>query len=194
MIGYLVRAAEAGDRRCRYVRWQDGSQENLSRPLNRREESGSMGIAISSVVFALGALLRFETPGHSSALGVHPLGVILMIVGAIAFVVSAWELTLDPSLHSQASPSASLRGKQRHRSKMYVFALPADRQARTRDPLDESQWRFFVVPTWKLDGLDRKTISEPMLTSMAQEVRYTDLPDAVRRAAELESGLRDDEP
>jgi len=69
---------------------------------------------------------------------------------------------------------------------MYVYGLLAHRDAQTPDPSDVTQWRFFVLPSGKIDGRDPKTISEPILTSLGEEVRYSDLPDAVRRAAEPE--------
>jgi hypothetical protein len=47
-----------------------------------------MGIATSIVVFAIGAILRFATTIHTTNWNVHTIGVILMIVGAVGFVVS----------------------------------------------------------------------------------------------------------
>ena len=47
-----------------------------------------MGIGTSIVVFAIGAILRFATTVSSSNFNVHTIGVILMIVGAVGFIVS----------------------------------------------------------------------------------------------------------
>ena len=47
-----------------------------------------MGVATSIVIFAIGAILRFATTVSSSSFNVHTVGVILMIVGAVGFVVS----------------------------------------------------------------------------------------------------------
>jgi hypothetical protein len=47
-----------------------------------------MGIAMSIVVFAVGAILRFATTVHTTNWNIHSIGVILMIVGAVGFVVS----------------------------------------------------------------------------------------------------------
>jgi hypothetical protein len=47
-----------------------------------------MGVGTSIVVFAIGAILRFATTVHSSNFNVHTIGVILMVVGAIGFVIS----------------------------------------------------------------------------------------------------------
>jgi uncharacterized membrane protein YidH (DUF202 family) len=47
-----------------------------------------MGIGSSIVVFAVGAILRFAVTVSSTHFNVHTIGVILMIVGAVAFVLS----------------------------------------------------------------------------------------------------------
>lgn len=47
-----------------------------------------MGISTSIVVFAVGAILRFATTVQSSNFNLHTIGVILMVVGAVGFVVS----------------------------------------------------------------------------------------------------------
>jgi hypothetical protein len=47
-----------------------------------------MGVATSIVVFAIGAILRFATTVHSSSFNIHTIGVILMVVGAVGFLVS----------------------------------------------------------------------------------------------------------
>jgi hypothetical protein len=47
-----------------------------------------MGVGTSIVVFAIGAILRFATTVSSAHFNIHTIGVILMIVGAVGFVVS----------------------------------------------------------------------------------------------------------
>jgi hypothetical protein len=47
-----------------------------------------MGIGTSIVVFAVGAVLRFATTVHTTNFNVHTIGVILMVAGAVGFVVS----------------------------------------------------------------------------------------------------------
>jgi len=47
-----------------------------------------MGISTSLVVFAVGAILKFATTVHSSSFNIQTIGVILMIVGAVGFVIS----------------------------------------------------------------------------------------------------------
>lgn len=47
-----------------------------------------MGLVTSLVIVAIGAILRFATTVSSSSFNVHTIGVILMIVGAVGFVIS----------------------------------------------------------------------------------------------------------
>lgn len=47
-----------------------------------------MGVSTSIIVFAIGAILRFATTVHATNFNIHTIGVILMIVGAIGFVLS----------------------------------------------------------------------------------------------------------
>ena len=58
---------------------------------------GGGGIAVSIVVFAVGAILDFAVTVNTSRHGfdVHTMGVILMIVGAIGFVLSLLALMFD---------------------------------------------------------------------------------------------------
>ena len=47
-----------------------------------------MGVATSIVIFAIGAILDFATNVQSSSFNIQTIGVILMIVGAVGFLVS----------------------------------------------------------------------------------------------------------
>lgn len=47
-----------------------------------------MGVGTSLVIFAVGAILRFATSVTTPGFNIHEIGVILMIVGAVAFVLS----------------------------------------------------------------------------------------------------------
>jgi hypothetical protein len=47
-----------------------------------------MGVGASIVIFAIGAVLRYAVSATSSAVNIRTVGVILMIVGAVGFVVS----------------------------------------------------------------------------------------------------------
>lgn len=47
-----------------------------------------MGVGTSIVVFAIGAILRFATSISTTGFNIHTIGIILMIVGAIGFLIS----------------------------------------------------------------------------------------------------------
>ena len=47
-----------------------------------------MGVTTGLVVFAIGAILRYAVTATSPDFNVHTVGVILMIVGAVGFVLS----------------------------------------------------------------------------------------------------------
>ena len=47
-----------------------------------------MGAGTSLVIFAVGAILRFAVSVTTTGFNIHAIGIILMIVGAIGFVVS----------------------------------------------------------------------------------------------------------
>jgi len=68
----------------------------------------------------------------------------------------------------------------------YVFALLAHKDKPTVDPLDLSQWVFYVLPTSVLDQRTRSqhSITLPTLQRLAgQGVRYSELAAVVRTAA-----------
>jgi hypothetical protein len=79
--------------------------------------------------------------------------------------------------------------KQRH-AQVYVFALLANKDQETLDPLDGSQWEFYVVPTVWLDQRTRSQHS-PTLNSLQKlhgrpHVSYSQLAGAVREAAKIQ--------
>lgn len=47
-----------------------------------------MGVGTSLVIFAVGAILRFATSVTTTGFNIHAIGVILMIVGAVGFLLS----------------------------------------------------------------------------------------------------------
>jgi hypothetical protein len=47
-----------------------------------------MGVGTSLVIFAVGAILRFAVTVTATGFNLHTIGVILMIVGAVGFVLS----------------------------------------------------------------------------------------------------------
>jgi hypothetical protein len=81
--------------------------------------------------------------------------------------------------------TAVMDGSRRRHADVYVFALLAHREVETLNPLDVSQWRFFVVPTSTLDARTRSqhSITLKTLKRIAEELLYEDLHDAVHPAA-----------
>ena len=47
-----------------------------------------MGVSASLIIFAIGAILKWAVNVHSSDVNIAAIGVILMIVGAVGFVLS----------------------------------------------------------------------------------------------------------
>ncbi len=68
---------------------------------------------------------------------------------------------------------------------VYVFALLAHTDQRTLDPLDVSQWEFFVLPTVTLDQRKRsqRTITLLSLRKLTNSVAFAELRRAVDEAA-----------
>lgn len=80
----------------------------------------------------------------------------------------------------------------RRQADVYVFAVLANQQQSTLDPLDVSQWEFFVVPTSHLDNRTRSqhSITLPSLRTLAGgPVMYSDLRNAVQDAGALQRKL-----
>lgn len=97
----------------------------------------------------------------------------------VSFVVPktrAWD-PLTNSLDEQPARQADV----------YVFALLAHQDKRTIQPLDVSQWIFYVLPTSLLDRRARSqhSITMPSLCKLCERaVGYHDLKVAVAEAAE----------
>ena len=47
-----------------------------------------MGVGTSLVIFAVGAIMRFAVTVTTSGFNIHTIGIILMIVGAVGFLIS----------------------------------------------------------------------------------------------------------
>jgi hypothetical protein len=80
----------------------------------------------------------------------------------------------------------------RRQADVYVFAVLAHQNQSTLDPLDVSQWEFFVVPTAELDNRTRSqhSITPNSLRALSgKPVMYSDLPCAVRGAADTQKEL-----
>jgi hypothetical protein len=79
----------------------------------------------------------------------------------------------------------------RRKADVYVFALLAHTDQATLDPIDVSQWEFYVLPTRVLDERQRSqhSITLPSLRKLAgKAVEFAGLGDAVAQAAEAQRG------
>ena len=79
----------------------------------------------------------------------------------------------------------------RRQADVYVFALLAHTDQKTLDPLNVSQWEFFVVPTMSLDNRKRSqhSITLPSLRTLAgKSVVFSRLKEAVEKAGEVQKG------
>lgn len=66
----------------------------------------------------------------------------------------------------------------------YVFALLDHKNQLTLNPVDLSQWAFYVMPTYELDSRSQQSITLPSLqTRGAGPCRYSDLKSEVHNAA-----------
>lgn len=77
--------------------------------------------------------------------------------------------------------------QKRRQAKVYVFALLAHKDQATLNPLDVSQWEFYVLPTAALDQRKRSqhSITLKSLRDLhGAPVGYRDLHRAVKEAAE----------
>lgn len=80
----------------------------------------------------------------------------------------------------------------RRQADVYVFALLAHKDQATLDPLNVSQWKFFVMPTASLDNRKRgqRSITLRSLRELAGEsVEYSELRHAVEEAGRLQKEL-----
>lgn len=81
--------------------------------------------------------------------------------------------------------------ESRRQADVHVFALLAHADKGTIDPLDVSQWEFFVVPTAVLDSRTRSqhSITLPSLRAVADPVAYSERHRAVQEARCRQVGL-----
>lgn len=73
----------------------------------------------------------------------------------------------------------------RRKADVYVFAVLAHVDQATLDPLDVSQWQFYVLPTRVLDERERSqhSITLPSLRALVQAVAFASVGQAVKQAA-----------
>lgn len=80
----------------------------------------------------------------------------------------------------------------RRKADVYVFALLAHEDQVTLDPLNVSQWQFYVLPTHALDERERSqhSITLPSLRVLARAVSFASLRGAVEQAAQQQRANR----
>lgn len=81
--------------------------------------------------------------------------------------------------------------ESRRHADVYVFALLAHTDQKTLDPLDVSQWEFFVVPTRALDDRKRSQHSITLVSLRklcGESVEFSGLRQAVEDAGEIQRG------
>ena len=103
--------------------------------------------------------------------------------------LSSISFSCRKSLGWDAETNQQDREKRRH-ADVYVFALLDHQDKATVDPLDVSQWKFYVVPTFRLDQRTRSQHSIT-LASLERElgikpVDYSKLREAVDAAGVLQ--------
>ena len=77
-----------------------------------------------------------------------------------------------------------LAAEQRRQADVYVFALLAHREKSSIDPLNITQWRFYVLPTAALDARERSqhSITLRSLELLCRgDVGYSELAAAIER-------------
>ncbi len=97
-----------------------------------------------------------------------------------------------PKTHAWNKDTNRQSKTARYQADVYVFALLAHTDQRTLDPLNASQWEFFVVPTTSLDLRKRSqhSIALPSLRTLSGEsVNYSRLKQAVEEAGKIQKGL-----
>ncbi|MGO3034669.1 MAG: hypothetical protein ACTIIQ_05810 [Corynebacterium variabile] len=91
-----------------------------------------------------------------------------------------------PETNAWDSATGSWGLSRARQSDMYVFCVFTAVEPETADPLDMAQWDFCVAPTSRvneaLGGQKTVTLSSLKERVVPEQVRYTGLADAVRRA------------
>lgn len=98
---------------------------------------------------------------------------------------------LVPKTRAWDSSTNRMAEKAARQADVYVFALLAHQDKQKVDPLDVSQWLFYVLPTSELDGRTRSQHSITLATLCKlcdRSVGYHDLKAAVAEAAERQEG------
>ena len=98
---------------------------------------------------------------------------------------------------SQERPSTISFPIEQRAATAYVFCLLAEQDPTLVNPLDLSQWRFWVVPKAKLHGERRSIGLQPLIRAYGEGLRFEELasriealrpalPEGSRAAAEMD--------
>ena len=83
--------------------------------------------------------------------------------------------------HAEDPDTALFAKEAKRQAEVYVFALLKHEDKQTLDPMDVSQWVFYVLPTNRL-GAERTLRLERLRKLAPEEVRLENLRDAVAAA------------
>lgn len=84
--------------------------------------------------------------------------------------------------HAWSEQTGSFEEVKKHQADVYVFCLLAHQDKTTVNPLDLDQWRFFVLPTSRLDqelGDQRRVSLNPLLQLGPTEVGFGEIGKAI---------------
>lgn len=109
-----------------------------------------------------------------------------------AAYIQSWQQSQFSTISFRVPPrrywdkESNLQSQDARRSAdVYVFALLAHIDQNTLDPLDVSQWQFYVLPTFELDNRQRSQHSitlRSLATLAGDPVGYSDLHSAIKSA------------
>lgn len=110
-----------------------------------------------------------------------------------AAYIQSWAQKRVSPINFRIAPTAAWNpdtgqseAERRRQADVYVFCLLAEQDPEQLDPLDSSQWRFFVLPTRVLNERCQmqKTLSLSALRALgSSEVDFQHLSQSVRAAA-----------
>ncbi len=126
-------------------------------------------------------------------------------VKSSAYIQSWWQSKLSaikfvcpPTLGWDPSTDEFDAEASRH-AVVYVFALLAHQDQKTLNPLDVSQWEFYVVPTWWLDARKRSQHSIGLkalrnIEDYGAPVAFRDLGPRIAQVAAMPPDAAQDKP
>ena len=90
-----------------------------------------------------------------------------------------------PKTHAWDKATGKFSEETQRQADVYVFALLAHTDQETLDPMDVSQWEFYVVPTTTLGRQmpNQKSIGLSALQKLTEPLAFRELKDAVSDSA-----------